>query len=242
MIKDANSFAGNFDGSLAEIYRAILDKVALMDLGTIDPDSLAKISTIAIKESLGGQVYYIRKDRNETRTNRSLRSRNKNSTGKLAISSALPTSFNGTLRYIYSIILEKASISDLSNMSPERFAHISTVAVRESMGGQVYYIPMGVNSDRQERDSKICEMWDSGASTVIELALKFRVSQQLVYEVLNRQSEKYRSTHSGSRQLRRERNAKLLASREAGATYRQLGQEYGLCSQHVRDIIQKISQ
>lgn len=242
MIKDANSFAGNFDGTLAAIYRAILDKISPMDLDALDPHRLAEISTIAIKESLGGQNYYILKDRSEVRTNRSLRNRNRNSAGKLATSNALPSSFNGTLLHIYSIILEKAVVSDLSHISPERFAHISTVAIRGAMGGQVYYIPMGVITDRQERDSKICELWDSGASTVIELALKFQVSQQLVYDVLNRQSEKYRSTHSGSRQLRKERNAKLLAAREAGATYRQLGQEFGLCNHQIRYIVQKLSQ
>ncbi|MDN5674310.1 MAG: hypothetical protein L0G86_03445 [Pseudomonas sp.] len=242
MIKDANSFAGNFEGGLAAIYRAILDKISPMDLGALDPERLAQIATIAIKESLGGQVYYIRKDRSELRANRILRNRDKKPMSMLATSSTLPSGFNGTLRYIYSIILEKAVASVLSNTSPERFAHISTVAIRSAMGGQVYYIPMGLSSDRQERDFKICELWNSGAATVIELARRFQVSQQLVYEVLNRHSEKYRIMHSCTRQLRRERNAKLLASREAGATYRQLGQEFGLCSHHVRDIIQKLSQ
>lgn len=242
MIKDANGFAGNFKGSLAAIYRAILDKISPMDLDALDPDRLAQISTIAIRESLGGQNYYIRRDRSEARKNRSLREPDKNSVGKQVTSSAFPSDFNGTLRHMYSIILGKAAISDLSSISPERFAHISTVAISESMGGQLCYIPMGFKSALQERALKICELWDCGGSTITELALKFQVSQQHVYEVLNRHSEKYRSTHFGNRNARRERNAKLLASREAGATYRQLGQEYGLCSNYVRNIIQQISQ
>lgn len=241
MIKDANDFAGNFKGSLAEIYRAILDKIFPINLGALDPDRLAQIATIAIRESLGGQNYYIRKHRSNSRKNRILREPNKNSAGKQVASSAFPCDFNGTLRHMYSIILGKAAISDLSSISPERFAHISTVAISESMGGQLCYIPMGFKSALQERALKITALWDSGGSTITELALKFQVSQQHVYEVLNRHSEKYRSTHFGNRNARRERNAKLLASREAGATYRQLGQEYGLCSNYVRNIIQQTS-
>ncbi|WP_157969649.1 Mor transcription activator family protein [Pseudomonas huaxiensis] len=235
MTKDTNSSSSTFKGALAAIYSSILERISYNELKSLEPDDLARVATIAIKDSLSGQTHYIHKDRNKARANL------KTTQSRELASNNTSNAFSGALLSIYSAVLEKANTSNFSIMSPEQFANRCTLAIQESMGGYIHYIPMGSAEEHRNRDLKICDLWGFGGQKVSDIALKFEVSQQHVYEVLNRYSEKYRSIHSGNRQLRRERNAMLLASRESGATYRQLSQDFGLCYSQVREIIKKTS-
>jgi len=232
MISAENSMTVKFKGALLDIYHAALDRAVASDLSDLSPEQFASIATSAIRDSLGGQVRYFSKDRKAPRAESNVEY---NHAGDTALG------FKGTLLLIYRSIFAKAAASDLANLSPKQFANIATTAIKQSLGGQLFYIPMGLDGARHDRDMKICEAWEAGLATIGELAIRFEMSQQQIYALLNRLSDKYRSSHSGLREARKVRNEKLVAGRIAGATYRELGQEFGLCAYYVREIIQKYS-
>lgn len=231
MISAENSKTVNFKGALLDIYHAALDKAVASDLSDLSPEQFASIATSAIRDSLGGQVRYFSKDRKAPRAESNV---DHSHAGETALG------FKGTLLLIYRSTFAKAAASDLANLSPEQFANIVTTAIKHSLGGQVFYIPMGLDGARHDRDMKICDAWEAGLATIGELATRFEMSQQQVYALLHRLSDKYRNSHLGLRQVRKDRNAKLLAGRQSGATYRELGQKFGLSCHHVRDIINKL--
>lgn len=240
-----------FEGALLDVYSAIFEKAVTIDLAALSPEQFALMATVAIKDSLGGQVRYFSKVRQRTPLHLkgeegTTTEKQCNQDGKCGSTAPDPSNsssvdFKGVLLLIYRAIFEKVAISDLSNLSPEQFATISTDAIKDSLGGQVFYIPMGLESARHDRDMKICDAWEAGLATIGELAIRFEMSQQQIYSLLHRLSGKYRDSHSGIRQVRKERNAELLADRKAGATYRELGKKFGLTSNYVRKIVQKLT-
>lgn len=138
----------------------------------------------------------------------------------------------GSLLLLYNAILDKVSTLDARTTTPEQLALVALNGISESLGGQVFYIPMGVDGERRERDLKICLDWESGF-TVSDLALKHGVSQQHVYAVISTKSQKYADKQAA----RKKRNELICASRQAGSTIAQLAKEFGLTNGGIAHIV-----
>ena len=132
------------------------------------------------------------------------------------------------LLYIYEAIANKFSGCDLTNATPEQIALIATTGIKDSLGGQVLYIPMNMMGMRRERDIKICQAWEAKQSTIAELAIKFDLNQQQIYAIISTSSLVYVNKMATLETDRTKRNALIHSARESGASIKQIARDFGL--------------
>lgn len=140
----------------------------------------------------------------------------------------------GPLLEVYNSILQKISTLEFNITTPEQVAFIATSGIIESLGGQVFYIPMNQDGARRERDIKICEEWENGRSDISELAIRHGISQQQIYAILSAKSEKYANKQSA----RKKRNELIYAAQQGGSTSIQLAKDFGMSQGGIKYVLE----
>lgn len=97
-------------------------------------------------------------------------------------------------------LIEMASLAEaklreiLTDMPDEvpKIARAVVYSICETMGGSVVYIPRGDTLRRALRNAEIFREWRENNSRVDELARKFDLSSQALYDIIARQRELHR--------------------------------------------------
>lgn len=82
-------------------------------------------------------------------------------------------------------------LTDMPDQVP-KIARAVVYSICETMGGSVVYIPRGDTLRRALRNAEIFREWRENNSRVDELARKFDLSSQALYDIIARQRELHR--------------------------------------------------
>ncbi|WP_336335979.1 Mor transcription activator family protein [Pseudomonas putida] len=143
---------------------------------------------------------------------------------------------DGPLGEIFDAVLEKFKSRDAAQ-SPEGIAYAVVEAIKEDLGGRVIYISLGCRTDMEARNNQILADWRTGRMSVRDLAAKFDISQQVVYQILANANESLPGNR-GPKRVNVERNKSILNSWANGfKSENQLAAEHNLSIWRIRDVI-----
>lgn len=107
----------------------------------------------------------------------------KNTHGRRESNARSPTTREGFALEL-STMIESALVSQAGdNLSPQQLTEILVVAIFESLGGRVVYIPRGYKIARERRNQEIFADWQTGLS-IKELSRKYSLVSPTVYGVI----------------------------------------------------------
>lgn len=147
-------------------------------------------------------------------------------------------SLTGVSGELFSAFLDGFRKQNTLPQDHELLAGIATAAVKESLGGRVLYIPLAAGSKKEARNKQILAAWRGGCKSIRDLALKFNISQQRVYEVLADNQEQPVGKAGRKRGSFDARNKAIYQAWVSGEKNEaQLALEHRLSSDYVKQIV-----
>lgn len=105
---------------------------------------------------------------------------------------AVLTRWEGTLREMCEIAEAKLKTELKDGVTPAELARHVVFAICDTLGGSVVYLPRGDSLKRAMRDAAIFQDWRENNTHPIELARKYRLISQTIYDIIAKQRALHR--------------------------------------------------
>lgn len=155
--------------------------------------------------------------------------------------------WRGDFLEMHNVIRDTLADPKLNLESKESAAQKITMAISESVGGRIIYVPLGYKMVRSQRNLEIYRALRDGTATARSLAISHDLSVATIYQVAANMQMKLGESVSSDctspyfqRAANRRRNKEIRdAIRLNIATPRELAKKYGLTLTHIRWIAGK---